>query len=113
VYVVRRGSHIKIGTTYSPQQRLREVMNGRLCITPPEVTGQPTLLALVPGDHRTERLFHRAFDEYRVEGEWFEIRGAVADWIAPMDPTSTELLNWAITAADLAEEVPVFAPVDL
>jgi len=67
VYFIRSGPApdglIKIGATWDPHQRLRDLQVGS--------SEQLTLLAVMPGDTATEAHLHRAFAHPRVRGEWF------------------------------------------
>lgn len=58
VYYVRIGNRVKIGTSVNLPDRLST-------INPEEV------LAVEPGDIRTERRRHREFANLRTHGEWF------------------------------------------
>jgi hypothetical protein len=76
------------------------------------------IVALVDGDRRQEAAFHERFATYRLHGEWFEMHGALAEFIAspaPMtldeQPTTTMgdfIRDWGIGqfASDLG--IPYF-----
>lgn len=66
--------HIKIGVARSPKKRLAALQ-----------TAWPSALRILrtePGGSEKERDYHLQFAEFRVGGEWFECRGALADFLA-------------------------------
>jgi hypothetical protein len=71
VYVVGFGPYVKIGITSNLDVRLSALQ------TPEPVS----VFALLPGWVREERELHIRFAEYRLQGEWFLRKGALADWI--------------------------------
>lgn len=54
---------IKIGTADDPKKRLSMLQVGS--------PNRLLILAMVPGDSRKERQFHRRFSGLRIRGEWF------------------------------------------
>lgn len=72
---------VKIGTSDAPGSRLITLQAGTV--------DELRLLALVPGDERYEAALHARFAEFRVGGEWFSLRGELADLIALL-PTVDE-----------------------
>ncbi|MFD4862470.1 GIY-YIG nuclease family protein [Streptomyces atratus] len=57
-------TRVKIGTSVSPEKRLKELQ-----------TGNPDRLEVLwytSGGRELEALLHRAFADHRVEGEWFD-----------------------------------------
>ena len=66
VYFVQgeSGGAVKIGFSKNPEIRIKELQ-----------TGYPDtlkILCLIPGNEQTEKRFHKQFDNYRLNGEWFE-----------------------------------------
>ncbi|MFC9581595.1 GIY-YIG nuclease family protein [Streptomyces yangpuensis] len=66
VYVIGSAgsTRVKIGTSVSPEKRLKELQ-----------TGNPDRLEVLwctPGGRELEATLHQAFADYRVEGEWFD-----------------------------------------
>ncbi|MFB7467285.1 GIY-YIG nuclease family protein [Streptomyces sp. NPDC056224] len=68
VYVIGSSgsAHVKIGTSISPEKRLKELQTGN--------PGRLELLWCTPGGRDLESALHKVFDEYRTEGEWFDFR---------------------------------------
>lgn len=78
VYLIVNEGKVKIGFTMSPERRLDTFSK---CV------GRPMQwAALVEGSVQEEQQLHQHFSEYRVYGEWFDIRGAVADMM--QDPAA-------------------------
>ncbi|MFD3937832.1 GIY-YIG nuclease family protein [Streptomyces sp. NPDC058611] len=69
VYVIGSSgsTHVKIGTSVSPEKRLKELQTGN--------PGRLEVLWCTPGGRDLESALHKVFDEYRMEGEWFDFRG--------------------------------------
>ena len=65
----------KIGYSVSPAKRLKELQTG--CPYPLHV--QKTVV----GDIEMERLFHKIYNEYRLEGEWFKLQGELKTFVYP------------------------------
>lgn len=63
----------KIGYSVSPAKRLKELQTG--CPYPLHI--QKTVV----GDIEMERLFHKIYKEYRLEGEWFKLEGKLKTFI--------------------------------
>ncbi len=85
VYLVRTKTHVKIGYTTSPEDRLIRVAGG--CPEPIRV------VAVRYGTRSDEASLHRRFAAWRTSGEWFAIAGDVADWLhggAKMPPMAIE-----------------------
>lgn len=61
--VTADNSHIKIGTTASPTQRLKELQTGS--------HAKLKLIAVLQGDYTEERKLHQEFEKYKVAREWF------------------------------------------
>jgi len=86
VYFMQEGyGAIKIGNSRQPEIRRADLQRG----TPKELK----ILAILPGDYRIERRFHKALWRYRSHGEWFR-RG---DWL-------NDVLEW-IAVGDDAEVI--------
>lgn len=63
----------KIGFSYSPNKRLKELQ-----------TGNPFPLVVfktVKGDLKMEKTFHLIYRQYRTSGEWFRIEGELKYFI--------------------------------
>jgi len=74
VYVIRSGSHVKIGYTRNdPKSRLSYLQIGS--------AEKLTLAASIHGSPALEKRLHAHFDDLRTAGEWFREEGALAAWI--------------------------------
>lgn len=73
VYFVKAGNEAKIGFTTNPRGRLHSIQTG--CAHPAK------MVKVVPGTPAKEREFHRRFAEYRLTGEWFDLRGRLAKYL--------------------------------
>lgn len=82
VYFAVKDDLIKIGYSGNPKQRARGL--------------GATLLAVMPGERRMERVIHGIFEEYRSHGEWFH--AGVRLW------NFVEALNGDDTTFDLPNE---------
>lgn len=80
VYLVRWGNYIKIGCSVDPYDRLQRVT--KRGSRPPRQTGEPELVATIPGSLAVEAWLHTALAGERAVGEWFHLRGPVADLVA-------------------------------
>lgn len=82
VYFIRAGAFVKIGKESGPVigARLRDLQTG--CPWPMH------LVAVLPGGLERERELHLRFAHLRVRnnGEWFHERGALAQFIAQLEP---------------------------
>lgn len=75
-FILARGveSFVKIGySSFCPWARMSGLGAG--CPFP------MTLIAIIPGSQKTERSFHRAFDNLRVRGEWFRWEGDLIEFV--------------------------------
>jgi len=73
VYFLRAGNTVKIGFSRTPKQRLEKLRIDNAF---------PVFICkLVKGSVATERSFHRRFVEYRIRGEWFDLRGSLAKYL--------------------------------
>lgn len=73
VYFLRAANTVKIGFSINPRERLRSIQTG--C---PE---DARIVKIVEGSMKTEKLFHERFAEYRLGGEWFDLRGRLAKYL--------------------------------
>lgn len=73
IYLVKRGSLVKIGFSKKLSNRMRglELAGGVKLI----------LLASAPGEPEDERRLHRLFAAYREIGEWFRIEGGLKKFL--------------------------------
>lgn len=71
VYFVRFSDRIKIGWSGNPTARLRNVPHDEV-------------LAIVPGTMEDERQMHAMFARFRVNGEWFEAKRDLLQFIAAL-----------------------------
>lgn len=72
VYVVGFGKFIKIGWSATARRRLASLQQA--------LPVPLTIYALTPGTLETEREFHSRFEDHRLNGEWFALRGDVQVW---------------------------------
>ncbi|MGN6769773.1 MAG: GIY-YIG nuclease family protein [Rhizobiaceae bacterium] len=73
VYFLRAGDEVKIGFSTNLRQRLEKLRNGNAF---------PVFVCrYVEGTMATERQFHKRFAEYRLRGEWFDLRGSLARFL--------------------------------
>ncbi len=73
VYFFKAGNHVKIGFSINPKDRMHSIQ-----------TGSPVrgiMVKFVPGTARTEQSFHKRFAEYRLKGEWFDLRGTLTKYL--------------------------------
>lgn len=69
VYFIEDEDHIKIGRSYDPRKRLFQI---RLEKTKDIKIVKTIETNSIEDSIRIEKYFHEVFDEYRVQGEWFE-----------------------------------------
>ena len=73
VYFLRAGNTVKIGFSTNLRSRLEKLRNGN---------SFPVFICkYVHGDRKTEAAFHKRFVEYRLRGEWFDLRGTLAKYL--------------------------------
>jgi len=73
VYFLRGANEIKIGYSRNLPSRLEKLRNGNAF---------PVFICkVIPGDRATERRFHKRFAEYRLRGEWFDLRGKLSKYL--------------------------------
>lgn len=73
VYFLRAGNTVKIGFSTNLSERLRNIRTG----CPEKVR----LVKVVAGTMKTERMYHDRYAEYRLDGEWFDLRGRLAKYL--------------------------------
>jgi hypothetical protein len=80
VYFVRAGKRgpIKIGYANDVRSRLQK---GQTLNHEPLV-----LLGIVPGGKELETALHAKFSEYRLRGEWFALKGSLAEYVSILPP---------------------------
>jgi hypothetical protein len=76
VYFVLAGDRIKIGKAARVGQRLRELQTG----SPQKLV----LVAVAPGGLAEEAELHERFAAHRIQGEWFYLCPAVAEYAAKL-----------------------------
>lgn len=76
VYVIKCGTHIKIGKAKNTSKRIASLQ----AANPDEIE---VIAILTEGDgHKLERQLHKRFAEHRHRGEWFKFNGSLATWVA-------------------------------
>jgi hypothetical protein len=73
VYFFRAGERVKIGFSSNLPSRVKALQTGS-----PE---RGFVCRLVAGGRKVERRFHARFAAYRLQGEWFEVRGRLAKFL--------------------------------
>lgn len=73
VYFFRAGNRVKIGFTTNLRERSHSLRTS--C---PE---HAFMAKCLKGGRSTERQFHERFAEYRLRGEWFDLRGRLAKYL--------------------------------
>lgn len=76
VYFIKRGNHVKIGTSCRLNTRLSTLRTS----TPHPLV----LIGVIDGDTKVESAMHQRFAKYRVRGEWFKLEGALAKYVAKL-----------------------------
>lgn len=104
IYAIRCMDRVKIGFSTDPASRLVKIRadNAYEC----------RLLGVVPGDTDYEAELHKRFSEYHVRGEWFTLKGEVAEFVVMMDePPYLEpqkdrggILGWAPAGAPVTQD---------
>lgn len=69
---------VKIGFARNPQQRLASLRCGS--------QEDLRILGVLPGDRSVEAYLHQRFSAERIRGEWFKREGAVAQFVADLQP---------------------------
>lgn len=91
IYAIRCMDRVKIGFSTDPILRFNKVQsdNAEPC----------RLLGVIAGDLDLEAELHSRFSEYHIRGEWFHLKGAVAEFVCTMDEPFTK--RQAESLADL------------
>jgi hypothetical protein len=63
LYIFKSGFNVKIGRSVDPKKRIKEIQTG--------CASKLTIALLIPNKGHLERGLHKAFSEWRREGEWF------------------------------------------
>ncbi|MDO9397338.1 MAG: GIY-YIG nuclease family protein [Herbiconiux sp.] len=77
VYYLRFGDRVKIGTSAGPRARLAQLRHDEL-------------LAFERGGRSREQARHVQFAAHRLGGEWFALRGDLADHVAALAASGTD-----------------------
>ena len=98
VYFARAGGRVKIGTSLDVRKRLGALQTG--CPEPLK------LLHVEVGGEEREKVWHERFRELRVQGEWFSLRGRLAEMLGfPSEGVAESAAAWdAEEVAELAEQ---------
>lgn len=76
VYVIKSGTHVKIGKAGNTTKRIAALQAAN-------PTDLEVIAILTDGDgHKLEYALHKRFAEHRHRGEWFRFNGSLATWIA-------------------------------
>lgn len=73
VYFLRAGNVVKIGHSTNLRSRFKSLKTG--------IAEDARVVKIMPGGRNREREFHKRFAEYRLRGEWFDLRGALAKYL--------------------------------
>ena len=73
VYFLRAGNVVKIGHSTNLRSRFKSLKTG--------IAEDARVVKALPGGRNREREFHKRFAEYRLRGEWFDLRGALARYL--------------------------------
>lgn len=68
------GDAVKIGLSQNVDKRLKALQTGN--------HEKLKILFSIPGNSAVESNLHELFDDYRINGEWFKIRGILEDFIS-------------------------------
>lgn len=80
-------SYVKIGTTLDLRGRLKSLQSS-------VPNGFLEVLATTPGGYSVESELHVRFAHLRREGEWFELRDELADYIATLGSAEEGVSPW-------------------
>jgi len=73
LYFLKSGNAVKIGYSTNPRGRLHSLQTG---------CSEPAFFAkIIPGRRADEARFHKRYAEYRLRGEWFDLRGSLARYL--------------------------------
>ena len=84
---MKAGNAVKIGRSTNLRSRFKSLQTGS--------ADAARIVKIIPGGQRREKEFHKRFAEYRIRGEWFDLRGALAKY-----------LEMCVHAIDLPEPDP-------
>ncbi|TPK59010.1 MULTISPECIES: GIY-YIG nuclease family protein [unclassified Mesorhizobium] len=87
VYFLKAGNAVKIGRSTNLRGRIQSLQTGS--------AHEARIVKILRGGKRREKEFHKRFAEYRLRGEWFDLRGSLAKY-----------LEMCIHAIDLPEPDP-------
>ena len=77
IYFIKGGDFVKIGKSYSPEKRIKELQTGN----PYKLELLKTIKECSEGGEFEESDLHAKFKKYRVEGEWFEYSDEIKKFI--------------------------------
>ena len=82
IYAIRCMDRVKIGFSTDPVLRFNKVQsdNAEPC----------RLLGVIAGDLKLEAQIHNIYYSYHIRGEWFHLKGAVAEFVCQMDEPFTK-----------------------
>lgn len=87
VYAIRAGGLVKIGFSADPATRCNKIKAD----SPLPVR----MMGVVQGGEADEAALHQRFASYRSHGEWFLLKGAVAEWVCTLDDCpKAQALPW-------------------
>lgn len=73
VYFMKAGNAVKIGRSTNLRSRFKSLQTGS--------ADAARIVKILPGGKRREKEFHKRFAEYRLRGEWFDLRGTLAKYL--------------------------------
>ncbi len=73
VYFFVSGTAVKIGFTTNPRQRAHQLKTAS--------PGAAFMAKFLQGTVERERMLHERFAEYRLNGEWFDLKGDLAKYL--------------------------------
>ncbi|TPM53286.1 GIY-YIG nuclease family protein [Mesorhizobium sp. B2-2-4] len=73
IYFMKAGNAVKIGRSANLRSRFKSLQTGS--------AEEARIVKVLPGGKRREKEFHKRFSEYRLRGEWFDLRGALAKYL--------------------------------
>lgn len=83
IYAIRCLDRVKIGWSEDPIRRFKSISGN----TPAPCV----LLGYEAGDRESEAALHELFREYHTHGEWFQLRGRVAEYVVMMEHAAPRL----------------------
>lgn len=82
IYAIGNADRVKIGYSQDPVSRAVKVRS--------DSSHNVRLIGAIAGTVSQERELHQLFSAYRVHGEWFERKGAVASFCLMLPPAARE-----------------------